>query len=237
MAADDPRCDFSDLQGSQRIPVVSGTSRAVVNRVLYALAEAASASPYWVEIRAGKTEPEDEGPAGFGWIPSDRLFVVGDLLEAERQDAPAAVSFPLISFLRDPTAEPISAAMRLRPVPQAPGAVPGPAETRDVVAVANVERAGQLWPESPRAMQAVVRAFLRAGVVPYFSTLRPSKRREGADLVFHVEAPNIGSWRTGTLRCERAPEGAVWTAGDALPLTRIPRVAAALTRKVGAPTT
>lgn len=215
--------------------MVWAASRAVLNRTLFGLARAVSPCPYWVEIRGRQADTEGPGPADLGWIEPDRLFNIGDLLETPAKDAPPTVEFALISFLRDPSAGPIADAMRLPPVAPQPGTGPGTTDPTRVVAIANVDRVDQLYPETPRAMQAVVRAFLRAGVVPYFSTQRPTRRRAAADFVFQVAAPSVGEWKTGTLACEKAPEGAFWRAGDSLPLTRLPTIAGALSGKIDFP--
>lgn len=212
--------------------MVWGTSRSVVNRVLFGIAQAVVPAPYWVEIRARPGETDEPGPASLGWIGPDRLFFLGDLMDAGSDSTPAAVPFALISFLREPSAAAISEAMRLPQISPEAATMPGSSGPRPVVAIANVERAEQLWSETPRAMQAVVKAFLAAGVVPYFSTLRPSKRRLGADLVFRVVAASLGEWRTGTLACEKAPEGTAWREGDSLPLTHFPSIAGALSGKI-----
>lgn len=228
MAGLDPRCDFRDLRTAPRVPVVWSASRAVLNRVLFGMARAVSPTPYWVEIRGRQAEPDEPGPAELGWIEPGRLFFVGDLLEAPSKDAPPPVDFPLISFLRDPSAEAIARAMQLPPLAPPTAMNPGFSGPPTVVAIANVDRVEQLWPETPRAMQEVARAFLRAGIVPYFSTQRPTKRRLGADFVFQVVATSVGEWKAGNLTCEKATDGAVWRAGDSLPLARFPTISAAL---------
>lgn len=228
----DPRCDFRDLRAAPRIPVVWSASRDVLNRVLFGLARAVSPSPYWVEFRGRQGEPDPPGPADLRWVEPDHLFNIGSLFETPSKDAPPTVEFALISFLRDPSAEPIAQTMRLTPVTRPLGTTPEASGPLSVVAVANVDRIDQLYPETPRAMQAVVRAFLRAGVVPFFSTLRPTKRRAAADFVFQVAAPGLGEWKTGTLTCEKAPEGLSWRTGDSLPLTRFSTVSAALSGKI-----
>lgn len=232
MVGADPRCDFTDLRASQRVPVVWGAQRAVLNRVLFGLARAASPSPFWVEIRGRQSELDGPGPGDLGWIRPDRLFVIGDLFETPPKDAPATVSFALVSFLRDPSAAAIADTMRLPSSPPALSTAGGAHDALKVVAVANVDRVDQLYPETPRAMQTVVRAFLRAGIVPYFSTRKATKRSAAADFVFQVVATSLGEWRTGSLVCEKAPEGASWKPGDNLPLTRLPSIAGALSGKI-----
>ncbi len=222
----DARLDFRDLRVGQRVPVVWGSSRPVLNRVLFGLARSVCSLPYWVEIRAREGEPEANGPADLGWIAPDRLINLGQLFGDPPRGSPPTIEFALLTFLRDPTAEPIAQAMRLPPTPA--GAAASRPEGPTVVAVANVERIEQLYPETPGAMRAVVRAFLKAGVTPFFSTLRPSKRRAAADFVFQVKAAELGEWKTGTLVCEKAPDDAYWKTGDAVPLPRFPVVAAAL---------
>lgn len=212
--------------------MVWGASRAVLSRVLFGLARAASPSPYWVEIRGRQAEPDGPGPTELGWVRPDRFFIIGDLLELQPKDAQATVPFALISFLRDPSAAAIADTMRLPPNTDQSWTALGTTEAPRVVAVANVDRVDQLYPQTPRAMQAVVKAFLRAGVVPYFSTQRATKRSAAADFVFQVVATSLGEWRAGTLVCEKAPEGSFWKKGDGLLLTRLPSIASALSGKI-----
>ena len=211
-----------------RVPEVWGSSRAVVNRVLFGIAHAVSSSPFWVEIRGRQPEPEGPGPVDLGWIPPDHLFFLGDVLGSSPRDAPANTEFPVISFLRDPSAKAIQDAMARPPAAGSLGRIDSPQDPPRIIAVANVDRVNQLWPESPQAMRAVIGAFSKAGFVPFFSTTDPTKRRSAADFVFHPTAPTLVDWRSGMLVCERAPEGASWKAGDNLPLSRIPSIARAL---------
>jgi hypothetical protein len=234
MESSDPRCDFHDLRGTSKVPVLWGASRAVLNRVLFGLVSTVSQAPYWVEIRGREADIEGPGPADLGWIARDRLFAIGDLLQTEQADAPATVAFALISFLRDPSAGAIAQALRLPPTASQGENAAGTPAVPQVVAIANVDRADQLWPQTPQAMREVVRAFLRAGVVPYFSTQIPTKRRAAADFVFEVAASSLSTWRTGSLRCEKAPESSTWKEGDNVALTRLPTIAAALSGKAGA---
>lgn len=232
MADDDPRCDFRDLRTTPKVPVVWSASRAVMNRVLFGLARAVSPAPYWVEVRARHADADEPGPADLGWIPPDRLFNLGELFDAPSRDAPPPVEFALISFLRDPSSAPITEAMKLGPLTEGSDSTSGTPGLPRVVAIANVDRVDQLWPETPRAMQTVVRAFLRAGLVPYFSTLRPTKRSAAADFVFQAVAKSVGEWRSGTLACEKAPDDASWKRGDTLPLTQFPTISAALSGRI-----
>lgn len=213
------------------MPVLWGASRSVLNRVLFGVARAVAPTVYWVEVRGRQEETEGPGPADLGWIRPDRLFNLGEIFGSVSKSTPPPVEFALISFLRDPSPEAIARAMQLPPGAQGPQPDAGP---QSVVAIANVDRVDQLWPQSPSAMQSVVRSFLRIGLVPYFSTQRPTKRREGADFVFQVVAKSVGEWQSGTLVCERAPEGTFWRTGDALPLTRFPTISAALSGKIDA---
>jgi hypothetical protein len=233
MDLNDPRCDFADLRGEAKVAVLWGPSRAVLNRALYGLVTAVSPTPYWVEVRGGDADPEGPGPAELGWIPADHVVALGDLLGSDPAGGPATIAFALISFLRDPTAAAIADALRL-PTPAPPlGGAAAPPRPSGAVAIANVDRADQLWPQTPQAMREVVRAFLRAGLVPYFSTQKPTKRREGADFVFEVTAGSLATWRTGALRCEKAPPGASWKEGDRVALTHLPTIAAALGGRLG----
>jgi hypothetical protein len=228
----DPRCDFSDLKGTGRVPEVWGSSRAVVNRVLFGIAHAVSSAPYWVEIRGRQPEPEGPGPAELGWIPQERLFLLGDLLETPARGAPANAEFAVISFLREPTAKAIADAMARPSLGGTAGPAAGAGGTPSVIAIANVDRVNQLFPETPQAMRAVIVAFSKAGLVPYFSTVQPTNRRSAADFVFRATAAGMAAWRSGALVCEKAPEPSSWKVGDELPLTRLPSVSRALSGRV-----
>jgi len=200
----------------------------VLNRVLFGMARTVCTSPYWVEIRGRQGEVEEPGPGELGWVAADRLFYIGDLFESSTGAVRPPVEFALLSFLRDPSQEPVSEAMKLPPTEPAPAAPSGASAPPRVVAVANVDRVEQLYPETPRAMQAVVRAFLKAGLVPFFSTLRATKRSVAADFVFQVVARGLSDWKSGTLVCAKAPEDSSWKVGDNVPLTRLPTIASSL---------
>ncbi len=232
MAAADARADFSDLKLGPRIPVVWGDSRGLVKRVLFGIARSISTSPYWVEIRDRQPGSEEPGPAELGWIEAGRLFYLGDLFASQSANAPPPVDFPLISFLRDPSGAPVTAAMQLPSTAPLAGVGSDSTAPQRIVAVANVDRVDQFWPETPQAMQAVVRAFLRIGLVPYFSTQKATKRSAAADFVFRVVAPGLSDWKAGKLVCDKAREGSSWSVGDSLPLTRFPSIARALGGKV-----
>lgn len=228
----DPRLDFRDLRTAHRVPVFWGPSRSVLNRVMFGVARAVSPSPYWVEIRGREPETDQAGPADLGWIAPDRLFHLGDSTGSSARGSPPSVEFALISFLRDPTTEPIAKAMRLPPLARPLGPEPSPSAPLNVVAVANVDRIDQLYPETPGAMRAVVRAFVGANLAPFFSTLRPSQRRAAADFVFEVTPTHLSNWNAGKLVCEKAPEGSSWKLGDSISLRSLPSVTAALSGKL-----
>ncbi len=232
MSAQDPRCDFRELRTAPTVVLVWGTgSRNTLNRVLFGLALAATPEPFWVEIRGRTPEPGERGPADLGWIAGDRLFHLGDLLDPTPTAGPPSAEFAVISFLRDPSPEAITRAMSASPRAAAPRSDPSSGGDRKVMAIANVDRVDALWPESPKAVLTVVRAFQTARITPFFSTLKPTKRRFGADLVFQIVTTATGDWQSGALTCEKAPEGSFWKSGDSLPLTQLPTVSSALSGK------
>ena len=210
-----------------------GRSRTVLNRVLFGLARAATSELYWVEVRGRSDEPPDEpGPADLGWVLPDRRFVVGEMMEAPSPTGPPNVSFAMISFLRDPTPSALEAVLGLRRTDGVPEATGSPPSGSTVVAVANVDRVSRLYSESPQAMRAIVRAFQAAGLVPYFSTLRHTRRSDAADYRFQVDADDLASWRSGSLRCEKAPPESSWHVGDSVPLTHLAALASVLSGRV-----
>src|SRR5208282_2537111 len=143
--------------GSSRHPaetptsaIVYGTSRPLVNLLLYALAEEANASFHWLDIRPSGEAPPELDPARLGWIDERRVWTVDPLdalapdnaranaalFELVREDEPPATLARLSDFLRLPE--------RLQQILAEMASTGRPG----VLAVANVHRTGKSFPDS-----------------------------------------------------------------------------------------
>lgn len=185
---------------------VYGAPRSVVNLTLFALASAANPEFHWVELglQTGRRELLD--PVHLGWIPQNRLWLVGDpdafrrppdvaldrLSAMIREDEPAESRAQLTEFLSLPD--------RSQQIftHQDPHGRPA------VVAVTDVHHLeGEL---SPQRISSVLSVHLNAGVsVMVGDGETPGPLRDLFGYVFRLQAPGRGSsdWRDYRLVCEK----------------------------------
>lgn len=234
MASNPPVGAVPDLRSLTARPSATflwGDSRAVVNRVLFAVAHANDSGAFWLDLRGPREESGGESPLDLGWIPADRQYVVDQPEDARPQDALGNLAlFTVIRSDEPPTAlSRISDFLRLPSVAQEILSRSSPGEGHQVVAVANSDRVRRYYPTTPEGVRAVLEPFLEASVHPIFGARSPvGEGRWAFEFVFEVRARTLSSWEKGELVCEKAPEGSPFRAGTAVPLSRFPAIAKAL---------
>jgi hypothetical protein len=68
-------------------------------------------------------------------------------------------------------------------------------------------------------------------VTPFFMSVGPpGAGRFAFDAVFEVRGESLDAWRSGSIRCEKAPDGAGFGGGQPIRLGEIPEVAPAFTQ-------
>jgi hypothetical protein len=213
-----------------------GDSRAVLNRVLFAMVRANDSSPFWLDIRGPEDVDSEPGPVELGWIPANRLFVTGEPAEARPQNAVGNLA--LTAFVRDDEPPQVLARLsdflRLPPIVQEIVSRIDRVERSHAVAIANTDRVRRDYPTTVEGVRHVIEPFLAAPVLPFLSaTSPPGEGRWAFDFVFEVRAKNLARWREGSLIAEKAPSGAGFPTGKAIPLSSVPDVAKAFRKPSG----
>jgi hypothetical protein len=207
-----------------------GSSRTVLLRVAYAFASANDFHPYWVDVRDPNDFLDPPGPVELGWIPDDHLFVVSRS-EAKPQDAMSNLALWTVVRSDEPKSVigGLTDFLRLPPSLQDILSRYGQDAHRPVFVVANTDRVREYYPRNVIGVKAIVETMLRGGVIPIFASLGPAgPGRLAFDLVLEVDAGDLAHWKDGSLRCERAFEGAPFHPGQRVRLDSIPPVVAAL---------
>ena len=225
--------DLRSLTREPRATFLWGLCRPVVNRVLFAFARANDPEFYWLDLR-DRNAPRDPGdPVERGWVPEDHLFLTDHPEEARPQDALGNLA--LLSVVRSDEPEKVltrlSDFLRLPSVAQEIIARVGATDEPHVLVIANADRVRPYYPTSPDGVRPVLTPFLDNRVFPIFcASSPPGEGRWAFDFVLKVEAANLDDARSGSLRCESAPEGTPFRPGEATPLGSIPDIARALAR-------
>ena len=212
--------------------LVWGASRAVSNRVLWALVSANDAAAHWLEIRTGEGDPSDrEGPADLHWVPAHRLLVARELGSVVPQDAVANMALMMVIRADEPAHEllRLSDFLRLPSAAQDLISQLGSTTGARSIAISNTDRIREHFPSDYRQMRPVFDRFLEAHLHPFFSVVgQGTERRFASDFVFEAQAPDLAHWKEGKLLCEKAPRDSSLSAGDAVALMEIPEIAVAL---------
>jgi hypothetical protein len=204
-----------------------GDSRPVLNRVLYAMVRSNDPSPFWLDIRDPTDPPTEPGPVELGWIPHDRLFVVGEPSEARPQNAVGNLA--LTAFVRDDEPPQVLARLsdflRLPPIVQEIVSRIDRVDASHAVAIANTDRVRQDYPTTVEGVRHVIEPFLAAPILPFLSaTSTPGEGRWAFDFVFEVRAKDLAHWSEGSLIAEKAPSSAGFATGRAIPLSSVPDI-------------
>jgi hypothetical protein len=215
-----------------------GDSRAVLNRVLYAMVRANDSSPFWLDIRGPADAPSEPGPVELGWIPPDRLFVTEEPAEARPQNAVGNLA--LATFVRSD--EPpqvlthLSDFLRLPPIAQEIVSRLERADACHVVAIANTDRVRRDYPTTVEEVRHVIEPFLAAPILPFMAaTSPPGDGRWAFDFVIEVRAKDLTHWREGLLLVEKAPPDSGFVKGRRVPLPSVPDLARVLESSSKAP--
>ncbi len=218
--------------------LVWGGCRPVVNRVLFALAEANDPSPYWLDIQDPSEGAEDGGPVRLGWIRPDHLYLTAGLDEARPQESLGNLAIGNLVRSDEPgrTILKLAEFVRLPEVAQKVISLLGTDGAPHVISIANSDRIRDSFPLDPAEVRHVFDAFLDAHLHPFFSVTGPgTERRWASDFVFEVTATGLDRWKDGALVCEKAPGGSPFRPGGAYPLHAVPAIARALGDSTPAP--
>lgn len=185
---------------------VYGASRSVVNLTLYALASEANPEFFWVELGefADRRDPLD--PVHLGWIPQNRLWLVGEP-DPFRRPAVSGLSRLLDIIRADESPESLDQFAEFLNLPdrsQEMFTSRDPAGRPGVVAVTDSHHLqGEL---SARRISSLLSVHLNAGVslmVGAGESAGPLRDLFG--FVFRLEGPRRapGDWRRHQLVCEK----------------------------------
>ena len=215
---------LTDLGRGRFATALVGSSRPVVNRVLFATVTAFDPSPFWLEIRDESFHDPDPGPAELGWVPRNRLVTTDDSERARPQNVSANLAMTIVSPSENVFTRELNDLLRLPPVVQEiVGRVRGGERAR-AVAIANFERVVDHFPNQPSEMRGMIEAILAAPLVPVFTSLRPTGRRFACDYVLRVEATSLPYWKDGFLTVEAAPPDSPLRTDMRFPLTEFPEL-------------
>lgn len=223
-----PAPDLRSITSRPSALFLWGDSRAVVNRVLFAMSHANDSGAYWLDIKGPRDESGEFDPLDLGWIPRNRRFVVEQPEQARPQDAPA--NSTLFSVIR-PDEPPVALTkldgfLRLPAVAQELISRSSGDVRPRVVAIANADRVRPYYPTRPSEVRTVLEPFLQASVHPFIGARAPpGDGRWAFEFVFEARATNASSWESGAIVCEKAPDGSAFRSGESTPLTAFPEIA------------
>lgn len=205
---------------------VWGESRAVVNRLLFAMARAVDPEPIWLDLAPGEeTAGGEPGPAELGWIPKERLFLVLEPDQARPQDAVANMALLNVIRADEPKGaiERLADFVRLAPIAQEVISRTPAQGPRRALAVANSDRVRPDYPHTVRGIEPIVSALVDAALCPFIGAQgTPGEGRMAFTYVFQVQASGLLGWRDGRLIPERVPDDSPVRAHLPIPLTGIP---------------
>jgi hypothetical protein len=203
-----------------------GRSRAVVNRLLYAMARAIDPEPIWLDLSPGALGPgDDAGPVELGWVPRERLFVTWDIREARPQSAVGQSALMRVVRADDPSGSVARLAdfVRLPPIAQEVISRVDVGVPRHALAVANSDRVRRDYPNTIDGVRPIVTQLLEAPLCPLFGVQGvPGPGRMAFSYVFEVRAADVAHWRDGTLVVEKTPRDAPIPNGQEIRLIEIP---------------
>ncbi len=214
--------------------LLHGTSRPLVNLVLYALADEGSARFHWLDVRSDPGPTPELDPVGLGWLPPDRAWAVDQfhglapdharanaaIFELIRPDEPPALLDRLTTFLRlPPTIQRILGEM-------------GPAGEPNLLAVANADRIAESFPGP--TIDPILEAFESIGCslfIGFTSARAPTVPSFGR--VLRVEGSSPAGWRDARIVLEHGPAWGRLHPTVPVKLVDLPAAARTLRRAVG----
>jgi hypothetical protein len=203
--------------------VAYGTSRALVNLTLYALAQDANPGFHWLDVRSDLESTSQWDPVRLGWVESSRLWstdpmhpLVPDhppanaaIFHLVRSDEPPRMLARLADFLRLPS----KMQEILAEIPTDGGS--------NLLAVANADRMTGTIPSD--AIAPILDAFEWTGCslfVGFTGTSPPSLDR--FTHVVRIEGDSAVRWRTARVYFERVGAGASGAELSGASLSEIP---------------
>ncbi len=221
-----PALDLSSLGRDARYATfLWGNSRAVVNRVLYAMVRASDPTPFWLELRGRDSSADEPGPVELGWIPPGHLFLADEPTAARPQDAIANMALWTVVRSDEPEAAVARLAdfVRLPPIAQEILQRLDEGGGRRAVGVANADRARGDYPTTVEGVRPVVRALMDGSLLPFFGAVGPpGPGRMAFDFVFELRAADLAHWKEGTITAEKIPDGEDLRVGASIRLGEIP---------------
>lgn len=196
-------------RGRDRAPppenvLVYGDSRAMVNLVLYALAEDTTPRFHWLDIRPESESPAEWDPARMGWLKESHSWVADPrgglspddtlgnaaIFELIRSDEPPEVLTRLTDLLRLPP--------MIRHIVEAISASGEP----NLLAVANVDRVSAAIPEPALAPIVAAFAWLRCSLFVGYAASR-APRMEEFTTVLRIDGTSPYRWHEARVHFER----------------------------------
>ena len=227
---------FASLATPGCATIVWGEPRALLNRVLFAMARDVDPSFFWLDIRSSPDHGLEAGPVELGLIPSDRLYVTSQTTEVHPADPIAPRALAVVVRMDAPDAEVATLVDFLR-LPQVTHKVMDGLDQPNgphVLVFANAERVREYYPRTSGEVRPYLDAELRAGVIPFYGIYGPgSEARMAADFVFEVRGRDLKHWREAVLVCDKAHPGSRFRAGEKIPLGSVECLSEVL--EMGAP--
>ena len=202
-----------------------GTSRPLVNSVLYSLARRLDPEFTWLHMRdRSRTDPvdrllaEDLHRAEASSIP----FQAKDLVPRPTMKA-ASLSW-LVKFDESPDElNQLRAFLALPEVFQEAVSRTVPPGAPRVLAIPNSDRLAELFVGRVDRLGALARILKESSVsIMVGQSVRDGPIQDWFDYAFEVRGVDLGSWQQGSLVCERSPNNKGSAAGMKFPLRQLP---------------
>jgi hypothetical protein len=223
--------DFSELTRFPGATILWGKTRAVVNRVLFAMVHSNDQSPFWVEVVDSAHEDGSATPLDLKWISKERVYLIGDPHELRPHAAlPESALAGLVIDEKHETSL-LADFLRLPGVTQELIGHQQGARTRRALGFANADLVRKYYPSAAEEVEPFLQTMVNGGLLPFFGSTTSSRPNSGQwafDHSFEVRAPSLERWEEGSLLCEKAPTASPWRVGVEIPLREIRPAAAAL---------
>lgn len=231
-----PTLDLALLGSGPYGTFLWGESRAVLNRLLFAMVRAVDPDPLWLELNPHPPEEDVPGPVELDWIPNDHVFLADEPAATRPQDAVANMALWSVVRADESPASiaRLSDFVRLPPIAQEIISRQGLGEPRHALAIANSDRVRSVYPSTVEGVRPIVTSFLDAPILPLFAAKgTPGPGRMAFDFVFEVRAKDMAHWTEGTLIPEKVPSETHIRVGEPIPLRNIPGLEAAFSSTRG----